>query len=275
MVILGSGWAACNTIQNLGTAALKEYDITVVSPNNYYVYTPMLPSVTVGTLEPRSIVEPVRNFISHHLKKVPEAKIVFTEAEATGIDVEARRVQCLDASPRTPVTLETARRTKKTWSSSLSGAPVYDTRNTEGSYKYEFSIPYDVLVLGVGATTNTFGTPGAMEHCLFLKTVNDALQIRSAVMDCFETASVALAAKEQRSELDRLLSFVVVGAGPTGVEIAAELRDFVVDNLSSSYPHFKDYSIKVQIVEMGDKVLNTYDKAISTYTQKRFARNDI
>lgn len=276
MVILGSGWAACNTIQNLGPAALSQYDITVVSPNNYYTYTPMLPSVTVGTLEPRSIVEPVRNFIAQALKKAPDAKVVFSEAEATSICTETKKVKCLDVSPRTPVTVEVEKNTKKTWKSSLSGAFYSGEKAPDGNfYRYEFELPYDVLVLGVGATTNTFGTPGAMDHCLFLKSVGDALQIRSAVVDCFETATVAKTAKVDQAEIDRLLSFVIVGAGPTGVEIAAELRDFIMDNLSKTYPHFKDQPIKVQIVEMGDRVLNTYDKAIGEYTAQRFARQDI
>lgn len=68
---------------------------------------------------------------------------------------------------------------------------------------------------------------------------------------------------------------MIVGAGPTGVEIAAELRDFIMENLLPSYPHFKNRPIKVQIVEMGDRLLGTYDKAISEYTLKRFKRADI
>lgn len=251
MVILGSGWAACHTLKDLKPEALRQYDITMVSPNNYYVYTPMLPSVTVGTLEPRSIVEPVRNFVTAHEKAVPECSITFSEAEAIKVDPEKKVIKCVDASPVKP----------------------------EESFlkeeDYEFDIPYDVLVLGVGATTNTFGTPGAVENCLFLKSIADALKIRSAVVDCFETATVAFTSSAPRSEIERLLSFVVVGAGPTGVEIAAELRDFILDNLRTAYPHFKEYEIKVQIVEMADKVLNTYDKAISEYTQQRFKRQDI
>lgn len=261
MVFLGSGWATCNAIQNLGPAALRSYDIKVVSPKNYFVYTPMLPSVTVGTLEPRSIVEPVRTFIVDQLRKVPEASIEFTEAEATSIDIDKKTIKCVDASPIT--------------CSDTSPGYAASSVFSASDQSYEFEIDYDVLVLGVGATTNTFGTPGAMEHCLFLKSVSDALQIRSAVLDCFETASVAHAANEKSSDIDRMLSFVVVGAGPTGVEVAAELHDYFEDNVKKTYPHLKDHKIKVQIVEMGNKVLSTYDKAISEYTQKRFKRNDI
>lgn len=253
MVILGSGWAATNTLKTLKPGALKFYDITVVSPNNYYVYTPMLPSVTVGTLEARSICEPVRNFIYDQVAKEPEASIAFSETEALAIDPEKKTVTCIDASDI-----------------SIMGTPGSDK---SGGYK--FDIPYDVLVIGVGATTNTFGTPGALENCLFLKSVSDARSIRSAVLDCMETASVGLLSGAPASEIERLLSFVIVGAGPTGVEIAAELRDFIMDNLRRVYPQFDNMKIKVQIVEMGEKVLSTYDKAISEYTAERFKRDDI
>lgn len=290
LVILGSGWAGCNLIQSLGPSALQQYDITMVSPNNYFVYTPMLPSVTVGTLEPRSIVEPVRNFIGAHLKKMPEAKMVFAEAEAIAVDPKTKKVKCLDTALQTPVKFD-----KKKYRSSLSGAKRFGSPSADGAKKFasslegarvakgidgtkymnEFNIPYDVLVLGVGATTNTFGTPGAMDHCLFLKSIADAQQIRNQLMDCFETADVARTNKAPQKEIDRLLSFVVVGAGPTGVEVAAELRDFILDSLVKAYPQFKDSKIRVTIVEMGDKVLNTYDKAISEYTAQRFNRQDI
>merc|ERR1719353_1744411 len=59
LVILGSGWASYYTIAELGPEALKQYDIKVVSKDNYFTYTPMLPSLSVGTLESESIVQPV------------------------------------------------------------------------------------------------------------------------------------------------------------------------------------------------------------------------
>lgn len=240
LVILGSGWASYYTIAELGPEALKQYDIKVVSKDNYFTYTPMLPSLSVGTLESESIVQPVRSLV-HKQQKVPEASIQFNEAMAMEIDPERKVVKCKDASP---VTLE------------------------NGS---EFELPYDVLVIGVGATTNTFGTPGAMDNCLFLKSVPDAQKIRSTVVDCFETATLAT----DQKEIDRLLSFVIVGAGPTGVEVAAELRDWIGEDMLKHYPQFKNQEIKVQIVEMGNRVLSTYDQKCSAYTEKRFAKDDI
>ncbi len=73
-------------------------------------------------------------------------------------------------------------------------------------------------------------------------------------------------------ERKRLLSFVVVGGGPTGVEVAAELYDLVREEMGQYYPLIcKD--AKVRLVELQDHVLSTYDRKISEYTSKLFSRH--
>lgn len=76
---------------------------------------------------------------------------------------------------------------------------------------------YDKLVVAVGSTSSTHGVPG-LENCFQLKTIGDAQAIRRRVMDNFEIASLPTTSPEERR---RLLSFVVCGGGPTGVETAA------------------------------------------------------
>ncbi len=83
-------------------------------------------------------------------------------------------------------------------------------------------LSYDIAVIATGATTNYYDTPGAKEYTLPLKTLADAINIRSRIIDAFETASL-LTDTAQRREL---LSFVIVGGGATGVELAAELAEF-------------------------------------------------
>jgi len=138
--------------------------------------------------------------------------------------------------------------------------------------KTDYWIDYDVLVCAVGATTNTFGTPGALEHCTFLKTIQDAMRIRTTLLDCFETAAVMGTPDE---EIDRLLNFVIIGAGPTGVEIAAEIRDFVQEDVLPRYSYFKNRNVSVKIVEMTSRMLGTYDKVIQDYCAKQFKKHDI
>lgn len=86
----------------------------------------------------------------------------------------------------------------------------------------------------------------------FLQGVEDALRIRQSVIDCFERASLpSLSEKEKK----RILHFVVVGGGPTGVEFAAELHDFVTEDLAKLYPSVKDQA-KITLLEAGDHILN-------------------
>ena len=84
----------------------------------------------------------------------------------------------------------------------------------------EFDMKYDILVVAVGAENNTFNIPGVQEHAHFLKEVLDARRIRSAISDAFESAMIPSQSIEEKK---RLLHFVVVGGGPTGVEFAAEV----------------------------------------------------
>ena len=87
----------------------------------------------------------------------------------------------------------------------------------------------------------------------------DAILIRRRILDVFETANLPGHSEEDRK---RLLSFVVVGGGPNGVEFAAELSDFLREDLKVWYPHLiKD--VEVTILELLDHILNTYDRQIS------------
>jgi NADH:ubiquinone reductase (non-electrogenic) len=79
---------------------------------------------------------------------------------------------------------------------------------------------YDTLVLAVGSQNNTFNTPGVEKYAHFLKEIADARRIRAAISDAFESAMIPSLTDEERK---RLLHFVVVGGGPTGVEFAAEV----------------------------------------------------
>lgn len=68
MLVLGTGWAAISFLRDIDASA---YDVQVLSPRNYFAFTPLLPSVTCGTVEARSIVEPVRNIIKKVTLSIP------------------------------------------------------------------------------------------------------------------------------------------------------------------------------------------------------------
>ena len=78
LVVLGSGWGATSFLKALDT---EDFNVVVISPRNYFLFSPLLPSVTVGTLEPRSIIQPTR-FITRHKKR----KVSVYEAQAQEVD---------------------------------------------------------------------------------------------------------------------------------------------------------------------------------------------
>ncbi|KAI9311126.1 hypothetical protein BX666DRAFT_1868627 [Dichotomocladium elegans] len=232
IVVLGSGWASTSFLKAIDT---DDYNVVVVSPRNYFLFTPLLPSCTVGTIDVRSLVEPVR-FITRH--KSRDVKVY--EAECTDVDPERKVITITD-------------------NSEIKGAAAVG------------EIPYDYLVVGIGATNATFGIKGVEEHGCFLKEVWDAQKIRTKLMDCIETAAFP---GQSTEEIDRLLHMVVVGGGPTGIEYAAELHDFLEDDLSSWYPELAG-KIKITLVEALPNVLPAFSKQLIEYTESTFKEQNI
>jgi NADH:ubiquinone reductase (non-electrogenic) len=224
LVLLGSGFA---TVILLDHVKRGLFDITVISPRNHFVFTPLLPSTTVGTIEFRSVIEPVR----HNRKGIR-----FLLAEASSLDAKEKRVICRDLQAH-----------------------------------HEFSVPYDLLVIGVGAVNNTFGTPGVSEHAFFLKEVRDARRIRNRIITCLEQACLPETSGEERK---RLLHIAVVGGGPTGIEFAAELNDLLDDDLKKAYPEVAG-QMRITLFEAGREILGAFDSQLRSYTKDHFRRNGI
>jgi NADH:ubiquinone reductase (non-electrogenic) len=180
-------------------------------------------------------MEPIRNVLRHK-----RATVKYYEADATKIDYENKLVYINDDSP-------------------IKG----DTSATQ--------VPYDMLVVGVGAENATFGIPGVREHACFLKEVGDAQQIRKRIMDCVESASFKDQSDEERK---RLLHMVVVGGGPTGVEFAGELQDFFEQDLKKWVPDITDH-FQVTLVEALPNVLPMFSKQLIEYTESTFKEESI
>ena len=229
LVILGTGWGSVALLKQLTPG---EYHVTVVSPSNHFLFTPMLPSATVGTLEFRSLVEPVR-------KIVKKAKGHFLKATAQDVDFSEKLVEVSSVGP-----------------------------NGEDQ---RFYLPYDKLVIGVGSITNPHGVKG-LEHCHFLKDISDARMIRNQIIRNLEIACIPTTTDEERR---RLLSFVISGGGPTGVEFAAELYDMLNEDLCKFYPRILRNEISVHVIQSRGHILNTYDEALSKYAEARFAHDNV
>jgi len=155
----------------------------------------MLTSTAVGTVEYRSVCEPIR--ASNPLAGFLEGSCTAVHPESKSVDVELKSCE--------------ANETVK--------------------------VAYDTLVYACGVGVADFGVPGVLERCHFVKEIADAQKLRRAIAQALETAlSPALNSTEARK---RCLSFVVVGGGATGVELAAELADFVRDAVARVYPQLK------------------------------------
>ncbi|KAG6018068.1 hypothetical protein E4U54_005975 [Claviceps lovelessii] len=232
LVILGTGWGSVALLKKLDT---ENYNVVVVSPRNYFLFTPLLPSCTTGTIEHRSIMEPVRAILRHK-----KAAVKFYEAEASSIDPERKVIKVVD-------------------NSEIKGAIS------------ETEIPYDMLVIGVGAENATFGIPGVRENSCFLKEIGDAQRIRKKIMDCVETAAF----KDQTpEEVDRLMHMVVVGGGPTGVEFAGELQDFFEEDIKKLVPEISP-RFKVTLIEALPNVLPSFSKQLIDYTENTLREEKI
>jgi NADH dehydrogenase FAD-containing subunit len=184
----------------------------------------------VGTVDYRSICEPIREI---------NRDTTFLEATAQSIDVVSQTVVC-------------------------------ESVICEGnSCQIEsFTVPYDRLVVTVGAQTNTFGIPGVKERCNFLKSVRDARRIKDALVNCFERANLP-GTSDQKKIQD--LTFCVIGAGPTGIEFAAELRDFVEEDGPKYYPNLLKY-VRIKVIEASSTILAPFDKSLQQEAIRQMER---
>ena len=246
IVILGSGWAAHALMKVADTSKLR---IVVVSPANHFVFTPMLASAAVGTVEPRSLTEAIRS-ANPAIEK-------YIQGQAVDVDLDKKVIKVQESQ-------------------------VLDGVRQESSPIIE--IPYDKLVVSVGCKVADHWVPGSKEHCLRLKTIEDARRIRSAINGCLELASrpeiadsPELDTKErQRRQMERKrrATFSIIGGGPTGLELAGELTDFVQDVSKGAYAHLKG-DISVVLFEGLNTLVPQFEPALRDHALKRLRERGV
>ncbi|KAG4191598.1 hypothetical protein ERO13_A07G104500v2 [Gossypium hirsutum] len=235
VVVLGSGWAGCRLMKGLDP---KLYDIVCVSPRNHMVFTPLLASTCVGTLEFRSVAEPIAR-IQPSISSAPGS--YFFLANSTAVDTENHEVHC-----------ETV------------------TDGTDTLDPWKFKISYDKLVIASGAQASTFGIHGVKEHAIFLREVHHAQEIRRKLLLNLMLSDVPGLPEEEKR---RLLHCVVVGGGPTGVEFSGELSDFIRRDVHERYTHVKDY-IHVTLIE-ANEILSSFDDRLRRYAIKHLTKSGV
>lgn len=125
-------------------------------------------------------------------------------------------------------------------------------------------IHYDKLVIAAGSTNNFFAIADLQKHVYTLKSTPEAIRCRNEILDRLERASLT----HDRELRQRLLTFVVVGAGPTGVEIAGALGEMKRFVLKREYPGISPQEVRVILVEGNDRVLHTMSAASSLHALK-------
>jgi len=131
-------------------------------------------------------------------------------------------------------------------------------------------IHYDHLVIALGNVTNFIGLPGLQEHALPFRTLADALRLRNHVIHALEEADFETDAELRR----KLLTFVVAGGGFSGVEIIAELNDFV-RAVARNYPHIKREEIRCVLVHSGQRILPEMVERLAHFAERALRKGGV
>jgi NADH:ubiquinone reductase (non-electrogenic) len=224
LLVLGCGFGGYSLLSRLPRGRFRA---TLLTPRNYFLFTPLLPSALTGSVEFRSILEPAR-------RRLRGVQVI--EASALAVDWDAGQVACASA---------------------IGGE--------------RFTLPFDRLVIAVGAAVADYGVPGVAEHALKLASVEDARAVRRGILEQFAKAEVPGLTEQQVRER---LTFVICGGGPTGVEAAAEIHDLIGEELRHDYPELAPHG-QVILVEALERLLTGFDEALARYAQGHFLRGGI
>ena len=125
--------------------------------------------------------------------------------------------------------------------------------------------PFDYLVLACGARTSFFGKDEWAQHTIGLKSLEDAHRVRSRVLGALERAEITCDLAERR----RLMTILLVGGGPTGVELAGAFSDLVRRAMRSDFRNIDPADLNIILVQSGDRLLKPFDPELSEYAKRR------
>ena len=133
------------------------------------------------------------------------------------------------------------------------------------------TLAYDRLIVATGARDTYFGNEGWRARAPGLKSVEDALAIRSRMLEAFECAEVTTNADERA----RLLTFVIVGGGPTGIEMAGAMAELARRTLRREFHHVRPENARIILIEAGDRLLSPFTPEHSAYVAEKLARRGV
>lgn len=209
ILILGGGYAGVNVLKQLQKTfeSDTEVSISLVSQDNFFLHTPLLPEMATGMLAAKHIATPIRSFCK---------RARYYQAKVDSIDLNNNKVtisRALDSQKR--------------------------------------ELEFDYLVIALGGKTNFFGNKNVEKHALTIKTLGDAIVMRNHIISILESADQ----EEDPNVLSKLMTFVVVGGGFSGVETVGEINDFVKESVDEFYRNIDPEKIRIILVSAGEKIL--------------------
>jgi len=244
IVIVGGGFAGVTTAHHLEQAFGLDPSVsfTLVSETNALLFTPMLAEVAAGSLEATHISSPLRTSLR---------RTTVVRGRVAGIDMDGR---CALLAPKG--------RTDE--------GRTDEGRTDEGRTDEGREVPFDHLVLALGAVSNYMGLETVAAASLDFKTLADAVRIRNHVIDLFERADREPDPATRRP----LLTFVVAGGGFAGAELAGGLNDFARGMLPY-YPGVCADDVRVIVAHSRERILPELGEALAAYALERMTARGV
>jgi NADH dehydrogenase len=236
ILILGGGFAGVEVLKGLQKEFQNDVsiDITLVSKDNFFLFTPMLHEVSAGTIETRHIATPIRAFCK---------RARFYEANIESIDLKSKEVVI---SHRIGKNISTAPYSSASSSSSPSS---YSKNNKHSWWQHNHTLRYDYLIIALGSETKFFGMKNIEENAFTMKNLGDAIILRDHVLNMLEQADLE---HENHEIKQKLTTFVVVGGGFGGIETVGALNDFVRGSVKTYYHNIMEDDNKEALNEDDD-----------------------
>jgi NADH dehydrogenase len=234
-LILGAGFAGIYTAINLSKrlGKRKDIEITLVDGNRYHLFKPMLHEVATGSVDPTHIIQPIRTIMKGR-------GFSFVEGIVQRIDLDKRKAYiCAECTYCTKV--------------KEMNIGEFDIAKSCLKPLKKKELEYDYLVLAVGGQPNFYKIPGVEEFAFPLYSLEDAVRIREHISHAFEIADHI----EDPEMRKRLLTFVVAGAGPTGIEFITELHDWIYHALVGNFENVHEKDPRLILVDAGSDILPT------------------
>ena len=314
IAILGGGFAGIEVLTKLQKEFQNDIrvDITLISKDNYFLFTPMLHEVSSGMIEPRHVASPLRSFCK---------RARFIESEIKSIDLENRKIeftnQVLEARFTSNKPHNIKREDKKidtlsnhlpsVISSDISNVNMKNDNNNNNyantkNDQYVKSLWYDYLVIALGSNTNFFGNKNIEKSSFTMKSLYDAFSIRSHIIDTLEQTDILLFEEKKDVVIDQeiktnknnnyllnykdnenifentrksLITYVVVGGGFAGVETIGEINDFIKESIKDYYQNIDIKDVRVILINSGPEILPEMDERLGKFALEELKKKNV